>query len=147
MHLAADERETRAELAHGVKDPVDHALLELTLGRIAVDGEELERVGVLRELLRLVGVQPLERAGEVAWRSGLPLVQAGRDLVSEHRPAPLVVCVLRGVPVARLLVVELVEQLDHVSPRQLCNGSLHNLSGVRPGTSEGPHVEQVPAVN
>lgn len=97
-----------AELAHRVEDPVDHALLELALGGVPVDGEELERVGVLRELLRLVGIQLLERGGEVARRGRLPIMQSGSDLVSEYRPAPPVMCVFRGVPVPKDLVVEFV---------------------------------------
>ena len=45
--------------AHGVEDPIDHALLGLACGGVAVDGEELQRVGILGDLLSETGVDHL----------------------------------------------------------------------------------------
>lgn len=143
MHLSANERESGAEFTHRVEDSIDHALLEFAFGGVAADGEELERVRILGEFLRLVGIQPLKGAGKVAGRCGLPLVQPRHDLVGEHRPTPPMVCVFGGVPVAQLLVVQLVEQLDDVTPRQFSNGSLENCIEFRPRFGEAAHVLQI----
>ncbi|GAA4515550.1 hypothetical protein GCM10023159_25850 [Brevibacterium yomogidense] len=65
VQLTSDERETGAELVEGVDDAVDQPLFKFSLGYVAVDCEEVERVGVSGDLLREFGIWLLECAVEV----------------------------------------------------------------------------------
>ncbi len=54
VHLPADERESVAELAERVDDPVDECLLEMAFLHVAVEGEKVQHVRIFRQLLREV---------------------------------------------------------------------------------------------
>lgn len=100
MDLAAHERESGAELAKGVDDPFDEPILELSLGGVPVDGEELERERILGDLLSELGIGALERVREVGRGGTLSQVQTGLDLVRQHGATPAMGDVLGAVPVA-----------------------------------------------
>lgn len=63
--------------------------------------------------------------------------------MDEHGPGPAVLGVLAGIPVAQLRVIELAQELDDVTPRQMCNAALHNLVLRRPGLGERSHIEEI----
>ncbi len=121
VHLSADELEPFSEFAEGVDDPVDECLLEVAFLRVPVEGEEVQQVGVLRDLLRQIRVPRREDLGEVRRRRPQPGVRCGTDLVLEHVPRPSVRGGPSGVPVAEVVVIEPVKEDRDVAPGQLCN--------------------------
>lgn len=143
VHLSADEREAWSELGEGVLEPLSQRCLDRPFPGPLGEVEEVEDVGVLDDLLGLVGVDRIQVVGEIARRGADPAVQAGGDVVLEHRPGPAVGGVASRVPVPRVNVVKLVEQGADVTPRQFPNGPLENCVPVGPGGGEGTHVLQV----
>lgn len=98
MDLTAHEREPGAELAKGIDDAFDEPILELSLGGVPVDGEELERERILGDLLSELGIGALESVREVGRGGTFPLVQLGLDLVRQHGATPTMGDVLGAVP-------------------------------------------------
>lgn len=70
-------------------------------------------------------------------------MQAGADVVLEHRPRPAVERVALGVLVPQCGVAELVKQGADVAPRQFPNGRWKIASGWGRAGAKGPHVLQV----
>ncbi len=83
VDLTTDEREPGAELTQSVDDALDEPILELALGGVPVDGEELERERILGDLLSQLGVWAFESARKVRRGRPLPRVQVRLDLVSQ----------------------------------------------------------------
>jgi hypothetical protein len=144
VHLPANEREPLPELAEGVNYAVHEDLLEVAFLCVPVEGEEVQHVRVLRDLLRQIRLPRWEDVGEVRRRRLQPRVRCGADLVLEHVSRPTVCSRLAGVPVAELVVIEPVKQDRDVSPRELSNSLLDNCVR-RPLPRESAHVEQVRA--
>jgi len=118
VHLPTDEREPRTKLGESVLQSSSQRGLDRPLAGPFGEVEEVEDVGILDDLLRLVGVDRVEVIDEVGGGGADPAVQAGRDVVLQHLPGPRVAGVVSGVPVPQVRVVELVEQCAHVTPRQ-----------------------------
>ena len=81
VHLAADEREPGPEFTQGVDHLVHERLFEVALRDAGAQAEEVEDVGVLRELLGELGVCGRKVLDEVRRGCTDALVRAGHDLV------------------------------------------------------------------
>jgi hypothetical protein len=88
--LAADEGEPRAELGQGVLEAFGQGSLDGTLPGPLGQVQEVEDVGVLDDLLRLVGIDGVQVVGEVAGGGPDASVQAGGDVVLQDLPGPAV---------------------------------------------------------
>jgi len=143
VDLAANEREPRAKLAERIDDALDEPVLQLSLDGVPVDGEELERERILRDLLSELRVGTFESMREVGRGRALTEEKVGPDLVRQHGSAPTLCDVLSAIPVAQLGVVELLDQLDDMAPGQLANGSLTDCVWDGPRLGEPPHVLEV----
>ena len=141
-HLPADEGESRAEFGEGVLESFGQGGLDGTFAGPLGEVEEVEKVGILDDLLGLVGVNRVEMVDEVARCGADPAVQAGRDVVLENLSGPAVDRVPFGVLVPQGRVVELIEQGPDVPPGQFPNAAWGNRFR-RPRGGEGAHVLQV----
>jgi hypothetical protein len=83
--LPPDEREAGAELEQEPFDLSDEGVLEVALGGVAGQGQELEAVRVLDQLLHQLGVVGRQDVGEVRWGGAGSKMELGHDLVGQHR--------------------------------------------------------------
>lgn len=88
VHLPVDEREPRAELGQGLLQPAQSAQAQSLVPGPSGQGEEVEDLRILDNLLRSITVDRLEVIGEVGRRGAHPTVQAGGDVVLQHLPRP-----------------------------------------------------------
>lgn len=128
MHLLAHEGEARAELQQELADVVQKSALQVALGRVGAERQEIEVVGITDDLGREVRLRSGERVFEVGDGLALALVQAGLDPVREHGARPAVGDGLPGVPETDGRVFEFFQQDDVVTPRDFCNRLWHNSS-------------------
>jgi len=83
--LPSDEREPGAELEQELFDLRDEGALEVALGDVAGQGQELEAVRVLDQLLHQLGVVGREDVGEIRRGGTGSKMELGHDLVGQHR--------------------------------------------------------------
>jgi hypothetical protein len=124
--LAADEREADAELEQEGTDMFEQAALQLSLLRVGAQGQEVEVVWVLENLLRQLGLRRRQGPVEVGQGFALPVVEPALDLVDEHVAAPAVLDRLPHVPEALVWFLDLIQENAVVEPRYLCSNLLHN---------------------
>src|ERR1700674_4305010 len=89
-HLAADEGEPAAKLQKKLAKMFEEATLELPLFGDRAQGQKLERIWILKELPREVGVRCRQRPVEVRQRLPLRLPQLRGDVVGQHVSAPTI---------------------------------------------------------
>ncbi|ODA91112.1 hypothetical protein ATY41_06910 [Leifsonia xyli subsp. xyli] len=142
-HLADGEGEPGAELAQRLNDAVQERLLKVALGDPWLQTQEVEYERVFGQALRLSGVGRLKLGLKIGRCSSEPGPQLVHDLVLEHSTGPGVRGGLSGVPLAVVVVFELVEEKPHVAPPDLCHSLWHYF---RTRCGEGAHVQKVTAV-
>jgi len=108
----------------------------------AGEGQEVEVIGILQELLSQVGLERGKGARKVSLRLSLAAIETRLDLHDKNVPAPAILNSLFDVPGAFGGVLNLVEQPDIMAPGQLCNKLLHNCL-IRPSLGESPHIFEV----
>lgn len=140
--LTADECEALAEFENERPEVVEQAALQLPLGNVIRDVEELEAVGILHQLPRQVRLRRWQGLGEIRDCFALAADQPAFDLVDENSAAPAVLDRPAGIPEPVVLGFQRVEQAEVMPPGQSCNNLLHNLQ-VRVGFGKGPHVGEV----
>lgn len=86
VHLPADEREAGAEFPQGFDDAIHQRLFQVPLGGLIGQLEEVEDVGVFRDLLRELRLGSGELPGEVGGTGSDAFVGAVHDLVHQHVP-------------------------------------------------------------
>jgi hypothetical protein len=109
VDLAADKREAGAEFAEAVDDPVHERLLELSLGRLTGEVEEVGDGGLLTELLGKVRVRGGKLTREDSRRGTDALARAVYDRINEDVAGPAVLGGSGGVLVAHVSVAKLVQ--------------------------------------
>ena len=140
-HLATDEGEAAAQLQQKIAQMFEETTLELPLFGGRAQGQKLERVWVLEDLLRQVGLRCRQRSVEVRQRLPLPLAKlSGDEVDSTLRPQPFSRAARRYH--SRLALLHAIEQKHLVTPRQFCS-KLQNWR-VRPRLGEGPHITETP---
>jgi hypothetical protein len=96
--LAAHEREALAHLKQHVLDPGQQAALKIALVSVSGQGQEVEMIGVLQDLLGHVGMGWRQCAAEVGDCLSLALAQPGLDLCGKDRTAPAMLQRRLGIP-------------------------------------------------
>ena len=142
VDLASDEGEAGAEFKEEVLDMGDQASFQFFFATATIGADEVEEVGIFEDLGGKVRVCRRQSGGEIVLGFALAEVLACLDLVDEDGLGPAVAGGGFGIPEAGGGIGELVEQGDIVTPRQLCNGALHNCL-IRPSDGEGPHVFEI----
>jgi hypothetical protein len=118
MHLPAHESKALAQFEQEPRDVVQQALLQLALGRILAQRQEVEVVGVLDDLPRQVRLRRRQRGPEVG--DGLPSagIQVRLDPMDEHAAGPAVRDGLLGVPGSLGLFLKHLDQHRAMEPRE-----------------------------
>src|SRR5262249_41037852 len=95
MDLPADEGEARAQLQEDLLHVSDQPAFQVALVGLRVEGEEVEKVGILERLLSEVGLRRRQGGGEVGDGLALAGVQGRLDLQFQDGARP---AVLHGGP-------------------------------------------------
>jgi hypothetical protein len=141
-NLAPDKSEAGAELDEKLTQMFQESSFQIALLRCRGEGQEIEVVRVLNELLGKVRLWSGKRRLEIRDRLSLPPVKAALDLHDENVPAPSVLNRLADVPETFRWVLHFVQKNAIVKPGQLCSSLLHNCY-FRPRLSKSPHVFEV----
>src|SRR3984957_18167904 len=125
-NLAADEGEADTEFDQELPQVGEKSSLQIALLRLRREGQEVEVVWILQELLCEVRLRFRKRRLKVRDGFSLTPVKTTLDLEDEHVSAPSVLN--RGVNVPKPIVgvFHQVEQADIVPPRNLSNNLLYN---------------------
>ena len=118
-------------------------ILELSLGGIRVEGEELERERILGDLLSKFGVGAFESVRKVRRSRSLPRVQVRLDLVASAGRLQPCATSLALYHSRNSASSTLVKQLDDMPLRQSANRSLANHVRVGPRLGEPTHVLEI----
>jgi len=140
-HLAADKGESSTKLQEKVAKIFEETTFKLPLFGGRAQGQELERIWILKELPREVGVRCRQRSVKVRQRLPLPIPQLRGDVVGQHVSAPTILEGGAQIPLPALRVLEPIEQNHMMTPRQFCS-KLQNLR-VRPRLGKRPHVAKI----
>jgi hypothetical protein len=131
-----------AEFKQKLAEVFEKSGFELLLANIMGQGEKVEVVRILDELLGQVGLGRRKCPAEVGGCFPLPVIEAAFDLVDENVSAPAVGDGLSDVPLALGGRFNHVQKSNVVAPWNLSN-SLLDYCFFRPGLGESPHVQQV----
>jgi hypothetical protein len=137
--LASDEGESPSQFEQQIAEMDEQPAFELALFIVVGQGQEVEVVWILEDLLRHVGALGRQSVLEIVERLPFPGAQITLDHVDQDVAAPTVFDRGLQVPASDRGVLRLVEQDHMVAPRQLCSNLLHNWF-VRPGGSKRSHV-------
>src|SRR5205823_4539349 len=119
--LAADERETHAEIQQKLADVFKEPGLKIFFVRFGGEGQEIKVVRMFQKLLGQVRLRRRQGCSEVGQRLALPAVEAGLDLHDEDISAPAVDDGLLSVPETLLRILYQLKEPHVVAPRQFCN--------------------------
>jgi hypothetical protein len=143
MNLTPDEREASAQLQQELRDVRDERGLDVALLGLGAEREEVEPVGILQRLAREVRLRLGQPLLEVRDRLALALQGAKLDVMREQRPGPTVLDGAGRVEQPLLARLQLGEQRDVLTPRQLVNESLTHCARVGPSLRKHAHILEI----
>lgn len=117
MDLASDEGGAGAEFDEEFTQVIHQSEFKVTFPRPMAEGEEVEIVGILDDLLGKIGLRVRQGVFEVGDGLAVALVGGGLDLENEDAARPAVFEGLGRIPKPGGGVLDFLDQDDVVAPR------------------------------